>query len=95
MEVWIRWDCLGAPDLIIEILSPSTSFKDITDKMKLYEEHAVQEYWIVNPVTCDVAVYIKRKRGTFEKPVHYKPDEIISSSSVEGLQVELGSVFRS
>jgi Uma2 family endonuclease len=85
--------CLGAPDLVIEILSPSTSFKDLTDKMKLYEEHGVKEYWIVNPVTWDVAVYTQKRKGTFEKPVHYNGEEVISSLAVEGLQLELTSVF--
>jgi len=85
--------CLGAPDLIIEILSPSTSFKDLTDKMKLYEEHGVTEYWIVNPVTCDVAVYIQQRKGVYEKPNHYNAGEVIKSMAVAGLKVELGTVF--
>jgi Uma2 family endonuclease len=38
----------GAPDLIVEILSPATSYKDQTHKLALYELHCVREYWIVN-----------------------------------------------
>ena len=85
--------CLGPPDLVIEILSPSTSFKDLTDKMKLYEEHGVKEYWIINPVTCDVAVYLMELTGVYRKPVHYIEEEAIESEAVKGLKVELGSVF--
>jgi Uma2 family endonuclease len=41
--------CLGAPDLIVEILSESTQKKDLQDKFALYEENGVREYWIVSP----------------------------------------------
>jgi Uma2 family endonuclease len=42
--------CHGAPDLIIEVLSPSTAFKDKTAKLNLYRQFGVKEYWIVNPL---------------------------------------------
>ena len=41
--------CLGAPDLIIEILSPGNTKHDTDDKFHLYEEAGVSEYWIVRP----------------------------------------------
>ena len=49
--------CLGAPNLIIEIISPGNSKKDLTIKFDLYEENGVQEYWIVNPSEKDVHIY--------------------------------------
>jgi Uma2 family endonuclease len=49
--------CLGAPNLIIEILSKGNSKKDLTIKFDLYEENGVQEYWIVNPSEKDVHIY--------------------------------------
>ncbi len=50
--------CLGAPNLIIEILSLGTSKKDSTIKFDLYEENGVQEYWIVNPFAKEVHIYV-------------------------------------
>lgn len=47
----------GTPDLIVEILSPSTSDRDRTIKLERYEECGVPEYWIVDPETENVAVY--------------------------------------
>ncbi|MDR1702800.1 MAG: Uma2 family endonuclease [Sporomusaceae bacterium] len=44
-----RKGCFGAPDLVIEILSPSTSKRDLIEKFALYQEHGIREYWIVNP----------------------------------------------
>lgn len=50
--------CVGAPDLIIEILSPSTLRKDVDIKFHLYEENGVKEYWIVNPKEKQVLTHI-------------------------------------
>jgi Uma2 family endonuclease len=49
--------CNGAPDLIVEILSPNNSKHDVDTKFKLYEESGVQEYWIVEPSERYVLVY--------------------------------------
>lgn len=49
--------CTGAPDWIIEIISPSTSSHDYVRKLHLYAEAGVREYWIVNPMKQNVFVY--------------------------------------
>lgn len=51
---------LGAPDFIIEVLSQSTAMKDQTEKRGLYESRGVREYWIVNPDTLEVFMYLLR-----------------------------------
>jgi Uma2 family endonuclease len=48
---------LGAPDFIIEVLSPGTAMKDQTEKRMLYEARGVREYWIVNPATFEAFMY--------------------------------------
>ena len=50
--------CLGAPDLIIEIISPGTGSRDWKAKFDLYEENGVGEYWIVEPVARTIAVFV-------------------------------------
>lgn len=45
----------GAPDLVMEILSPSTSKKDLNDKFRLYEKHGVREYWVIDPAACHLS----------------------------------------
>ena len=47
--------CIGAPDLVVEILSPSNSRKDLKDKYEIYQEAGVPEYWIVD--ADDKAIY--------------------------------------
>ena len=50
--------CLGAPDLIVEIISPRTAARDWQDKFDLYEEAGVGEYWIVLPQDNDISVFV-------------------------------------
>jgi len=89
----------GAPELVIEILSPSTSYKDQSKKLELYERHGVLEYWIVNPEAAWVMVYRRVAPGDalFAKPDYYRVDESIPvellGGPAAGAMVELAAVF--
>lgn len=85
--------CLGAPDLVVEILSPSTAFKDQTAKLTLYEKHGVKEYWIVNPVRETVTVYRLEDDGIYGKPEEFRKGEILHSTAVPAISVVLKQVF--
>ena len=52
---------IAAPDLIVEILSPSNLKRDLSDKFNIYEEAGVKEYWIVSPRGKTVLIYVLRK----------------------------------
>ena len=54
----------GAPDLIVEVLSPGTEKRDRGYKKDLYERCGVREYWIVDPVSLTVEVYLLKMEGT-------------------------------
>ena len=51
---------MGAPDFILEVLDSITAMKDQTEKRRLYEARGVREYWIVNPETLEVFMYLLR-----------------------------------
>jgi len=85
--------CKGAPDICIEILSPSTAYKDMGKKLELYQRHGVKEYWIVNPETQSVMVYLY-DNGMFAKPASYNCSEIFVSTAVAGLSLVLRDVFK-
>jgi hypothetical protein len=63
--------CLGAPDLIVEILSPATSRRDWKEKFSLYEEFGVREYWIVDPAGQTVVVFTRGADARFGRPEIY------------------------
>jgi Uma2 family endonuclease len=48
----------GAPDLVVEVLSPGSQKRDLNDKLKLYERHGVKEYWVVGTTDKSVKVYL-------------------------------------
>lgn len=60
-----RRGCLGAPDLVVEVLSKSTAGKDIKDKFEVYEESGVREYWIVGVEDQTVNVWRLNEVGNF------------------------------
>jgi Uma2 family endonuclease len=86
--------CTGAPDWIIEILSPYTSKKDMTVKFELYRRHRVREYWIVDPGNRYVHVYLLNEDGRYpEDPGVYLADALVPCTVLEGLSIDLPRVF--
>ncbi len=60
--------CQGAPDWIIEILSPSTAAKDYIQKLALYERHGVKSYWLVHPMDKLITIYQQTASDNYGKP---------------------------
>lgn len=77
----------GAPDFIVEVLSPGTAMKDQSEKRKLYEAHRVDEYWIVNPDTFEVFVYTLKENGSYGLPVVADLREGVSARRFPGLTI--------
>lgn len=88
-----RRGCVGAPDLAVEILSPSTAHKDLTAKLSLYERSGVREYWVVNLERKSVLVFLLREKNGFAKSVEYRSPETLPSAVIDGLTVNLEEVF--
>jgi len=84
----------GAPDLVVEILSPSTAERDRTIKKKLYARHGVRELWLVNAGAQVVEVYTLEE-GQEPPPVMYARSERrrLISPLLAGLSVNLDQVF--
>ena len=85
--------CLGAPDLVVEILSPSTAYKDQTEKLALFERHGVKEYWIVNPHRGSVLVYCRETGGLYGKAAEYIAPEEIRATVLSDVVIPLAEVF--
>ena len=84
--------CKGAPDLIIEILSPSTQRHDRVTKFNLYQEAGVREYWIVDPMSRTVQVYVL-ENGLFRVVESYSAEDEAEVRVLSGCIVSLRDVF--
>lgn len=85
--------CKGAPDMVIEILSPSTARNDRIVKYQLYERAGVGEYWIVDPDTKIVTVHLL-ENGRYHAPVAYTGKASVPVSIWDDFSVDLSQVFQ-
>jgi len=83
--------CNGAPDVVIEILSPSTAKRDIGIKQRKYQEAGVQEYWIVSPEMRAVQQYTLKDGMYFAN--NNMDDEMVTSTVLEGLKILFEDIF--
>lgn len=82
----------GAPDLVIEILSPSTESYDRKRKSKLYFNNGVKEYWIVNADAKLVEVFTAREHGWLLINV-FDQEDVLTTALLPGLEIPLQAVF--
>ena len=82
----------GAPDLVVEILSPSTADYDRTTKRELYERHGVPEYWLVDPYAKTIAVLILGADG-YNVHAVYGEGDTLSSPTLAGFSLNLSELF--
>ena len=82
----------GAPDLVVEILSPSTATRDRTFKRTLYARHGVKEYWMVDTTAKDITVLLLGVRG-FEVVDVYGEGEALTSPTLRGFRLKIDDIF--
>ncbi len=85
--------CAGAPDLVVEILSPGNSRREMKDKFEVYEEAGVREYWIVNPAERVVLVYVLNNEGRYIGLAPVTEDTSLRAHIFLELVIDLKEVF--
>lgn len=85
--------CKGAPDLVIEILSPLSAAMDMKAKRDLYEKHGVKEYWLVHPTDKTFMAYRIGPDNQYGKAAIYAGEDIVESAVLESLKIELTDLF--
>ena len=84
----------GAPDLVIEILSPGTAHQDRGEKRALYGKHGVTEYWLVDPMAETVSVH-RQRAGVLVLGHTFGREQTLRSALLAGLELRLDDVFSS
>lgn len=82
----------GSPDLVVEVLSPGTARYDKIIKLSLYQRAGVPEYWIVDPVSRSVSVYILGN-GIYHSPSVYDSDSYVPVGVLDACRIDLSTVF--
>ena len=85
--------CEGAPDFIVEILSPKTRQLDLENKKRVYDRHGVKELWIIDPEPREVLVY-RFESGAGEPATRFNQSDAVTSPLLPGLVIALDEVFR-
>lgn len=85
--------CVGAPDIIIEVLSPATATKDLREKRELYEKAGVKEYWIFHPIDQTVMVYRLNENKRYEKADIFDNEDVIVTKILEEFELNLEKIF--
>lgn len=84
--------CNGVPDMIVEVLSPSTAKKDLNEKFNLYEEVGVQEYWVVFPESKQISVYLLKEQK-YELLRHFEKIGKVKVHVLPDLEIDLEDAF--
>ena len=87
-----EFGCIGAPDLIVEILSPGTNKKELQNKYEVYEEVGVKEYWIIHPYELTLLIYTLVDHKYVPSKL-FSLGDIVSSKCVSGFKLDLDEVF--
>lgn len=85
--------CNGAPDLVVEVLSPGNTKNEMKDKFKIYQDAGVLEYWLVEPEQEFVMVYTLDANGNFIGSPPFIKEDKIKSKVIIGFELDLKEVF--
>lgn len=85
--------CVGAPDLVVEILSPGNNRKELRNKFEVYEESGVKEYWIIHPNEQTLVINFLEK-GVYVPSRFFTVGDVVESKVVMGFKLDLDKVFK-
>ena len=86
--------CYGAPDWVLEIVSPSNVEKELSKKMHIYEEAGVAEYWVLRPEEKELDIFVLQDNGYIGLKPRFA-GEVVSPQKFPDLQINLGEIFSS
>ncbi len=84
--------CIGAPDIVVEVLSPSNNRKELKNKYEAYEDAGVKEYWIVMPYEKTMFIYTMVD-GKYQPSKLLASGDMVTSASLPGFSIDLSELF--
>jgi Uma2 family endonuclease len=84
--------CIGAPDIVLEILSPGNNAKELKNKYEIYEEAGVKEYWVLSPQDETFVAYTL-VNGKYSASRIMVTGDVVSSSVLQGFTLDLKDLF--
>ncbi|APM37290.1 Uma2 family endonuclease [Clostridium kluyveri] len=84
--------CIGAPDMIIEIVSPHNPSNDYVRKLGLYEHFKVKEYWIINPMNKSILIYRLNDTMHYAAPETYNFTDTIKVGIYDSLEIDFNTL---
>ena len=85
--------CIGAPDLIVEVLSPGNNKKETHHKYEVYQEFGVKEYWIIQPIEQTLMIYTLQN-GRYVPSRLKTSGDVVTSSVLPGFSLNLEDFFK-
>lgn len=85
--------CMGAPDLVVEVVSRGSVKKDLHEKYALYEQHRVREYWLVLPSERSLIIFNLDDAGMYQASKPLTSGDQASSAVLQGLTIDLNEIF--
>lgn len=85
--------CVGAPDIVVEILSPGNNKKELRNKFEIYEEAGIKEYWVVWPVEQTVLQYTLNAEGKYVASLILAAGDQVTTPILPSFVLNLEEVF--
>ena len=85
--------CIGAPDIVVEILSPGNNKMELLNKYNVYQEFGVKEYWVVSPTEKTFLKYTLDENGRYQPSKLFTLSEKVHSAILPGFLLDLDEVF--
>lgn len=85
--------CIGAPDLVVEILSPGNTEREMKDKFAIYEEYGIKEYWLIEPRDKVLLVYILNEEGKYIGLRPFVATDTFKSPTIIGFELSIKELF--
>jgi Uma2 family endonuclease len=85
--------CMGAPDLVVEVVSKSSITRDLHEKYSVYEQAGIREYWVVHPQDKSLIIFVLNEQGHYQPSKPLTRGDKATSTVLPGLIIDLDDLF--